>query len=98
MAKPIDNEGQHIEVPESLWHVKRPSEERIRRLAALAAWHDEWVDRKLAEAPFNPESRPDGSDYNLHYVDLEADDDEFHQRARAILDGTADLTPPPEDS
>ena len=98
MAKPIDEDGQPIEVPEIFWSVKRPSEERIRQMAALAAWHDEWVERKLAEAPFDPEGRPEGSDYNLHYVDIEADDDEFHQRARAILDGTADLTPPPGDN
>lgn len=56
------------------------------RLVALADAHDEWVDGKLdTDVPFEPEGRKPGSDYNQHYIDLEADDDAFHKRARKIL-------------
>jgi hypothetical protein len=57
----------------------------VKRLAALAAWHDEWVADRLDSAEFHPAGRKKGSDYNLHYVDLESDDDEFHAKAREIL-------------
>jgi hypothetical protein len=94
VAESVGKDPDDDEIPEVFWRVKPPSEERFRRLAALAAWHDEWVARKLADAPFNPEGRPEGSDYNLHYVDLEADDDEFHARAQEILNGNIDPAPP----
>lgn len=60
-----------------------------RRLVALGNAHDEWVDGKLATdpGPFRPEGRKPGSDYNQHHVDLEADDDAFHDRARQIMGG-----------
>jgi hypothetical protein len=97
MAKPIDENSDDHQTPAVFWRVKPPSEEEFRQMAALAAWHDEWVARKLAEAPFNPEGRPEGSDYNLHYVDLEADDEEFHVRVREILSGNIDPVPPSVD-
>lgn len=60
--------------------------ERRAMLKALAAAHDEFVARRLADSPFAPEGRPATSDYNLHFVDLEADDDQFHEAARQILE------------
>lgn len=65
-------------------HTKPPADQ-IERLAALAAWHDEWSTPKLNTAPFNPQGRKAGSDYNQHYVDLEDDDDDFHEAARRIM-------------
>lgn len=55
-------------------------------MADLAALHDRFVAQQLPGAPFHPEGRKDGSDYNLHYVDLEADTDQFHAEAKAIFD------------
>lgn len=65
----------------------RPSQERIDRLNELADWQREWSTPKLDTAPFNPAGRPTPSDYNEHFVDLDADDDAFHERAREILAG-----------
>jgi hypothetical protein len=65
------------------------SAERRRRLAALADLHDEWAAQHLAGAEFDPSGRPQGSDYNQHYLDVNPDpaaEDEFHARARAIFD------------
>lgn len=59
--------------------------ERRAQLIALGDWHAEWVARQLPGAPFRPEGRKAGSDYNQHYVDLESDDNEFHARARQIM-------------
>ncbi|MEV5412116.1 hypothetical protein AB0K60_25175 [Thermopolyspora sp. NPDC052614] len=66
----------------------RPSPERIARLRALADLHDEFVRRNADSAPFHPEGRPAGSDYNQHHVFLEmpaAEQDEFFRRAREIM-------------
>lgn len=66
----------------------KPSAQRIARLRALAAMHDEWVERHLADADFAPEGRPTPSDYNLHFLDVNppsAAEDEFHRRARRIM-------------
>jgi hypothetical protein len=61
-----------------------------RRLAELADWHFEWVQRKLNQKlEFEPGGRRRGSDYNQHFVDMDNDDDEFHARAREIM-GIAD--------
>lgn len=62
-----------------------PSAALRAKLAALAAVHADWVAQHLDSSPFTP-SRKRKSDYNLHYVDLDADDDEFHQRAAAALE------------
>lgn len=63
----------------------RPSETRVAQLAALAAWQDDWVTRKLPTVEFDLSRSREGSDYNQHYVDLDGDDDAFHRKARAIL-------------
>jgi hypothetical protein len=57
--------------------------ERRARLRALAELHDQFVVDQLAVSPFDPAGS--GSDYNIHYVDLEADTDEFHRRAEQLL-------------
>lgn len=61
--------------------------ERRAKLLALAELHDQWVAPKLASTPFDPDSRPESKDYNQHFVDLDADDDDFHRRAMAIVTG-----------
>jgi hypothetical protein len=67
---------------------ERPSPERVERLRRLAELHRAWTTRHLQQAPFRPEGRRDGSDYNQHYLDLEATgdaEDEFMTPAREIL-------------
>lgn len=59
--------------------------ERRARLVALGALHDEFVQAKQADAPFRPDEHAGEQDYNVHYLDIEADDDEFHRRAREIF-------------
>ena len=65
------------------------SPEAVRRSAELGRLHGEWVDEQLAAGdsiPFRPEGRRDGSDYNVHSVDLEAPAaavEEFTRRAAA---------------
>jgi hypothetical protein len=51
---------------------KRPNQERVDRLNALAKLHDEWVAANAEAAGFDPEGRPKRSDYNIHHVDLDA--------------------------
>jgi hypothetical protein len=58
---------------------------RRAKLLKLAAVHDAFVDEQLAGSEFHPEGRPEKSDYNLHYADLEADTDAFHAAAKAAL-------------
>lgn len=64
------------------------SPERRRRLVALADFHDRWAAGAEPRAGFRPETRPAGSDYNQHYVDMDAtpvDEDAFHAGARQIM-------------
>lgn len=61
------------------------SPERKAMLRQLADLHDSFVDEQLAGAEFRPGGRPAKSDYNQHYVDLEADTDAFHEQARQIF-------------
>lgn len=61
--------------------------ERRAKLLALAELHDGWVAPKLESTPFDPGNRPGSKDYGQHYVDLDADDDDFHRRAMAIVTG-----------
>lgn len=61
--------------------------ERRAKLLALDELHRQWVADKLDSTPFDPEIRPGSKDYNQHFVDLDADDDEFHRRAMAIVAG-----------
>lgn len=55
-----------------------------------------WVDNQLrkGDAPFHPQGRPDGSDYNLHSVTLDADGTALDDMAAAIA--LAQHQPPPE--
>lgn len=58
--------------------------ERRRRMVELAEWHRDWTERRLSNTGFHPDTN-DAEDYNMHYVDVEADDDAFHTRARQIM-------------
>jgi hypothetical protein len=64
---------------------------RVQRQRNLAAWHERWATQQAAagvDGPV-PADRPVPSDYNLHVPDLEAPagaEDEFHARARQIMD------------
>lgn len=64
--------------------------EQARRQTAMHDWHMEWSARQLdagVDGPV-PDGRKDGSDYNQHVPDLEADGealDEYHTRARQIM-------------
>lgn len=53
-------------------------------LVALAEWHDQWQQQRLPGAEFDPDTNR-AADYNMHYVDMVADDDEFHREARRIM-------------
>lgn len=72
----------------------RPAPERVARLRALAQWHDEWVGRHLDGSGFTP--RGEGSDYNLHHLDVDGAspeaEDEFHARAAEIMFAGGGLT------
>ncbi len=47
--------------------------ERDRRNLKHGNWHSDWSDRWRNRVPFNPDSRAvEDSDYNQHYVDVEA--------------------------
>src|SRR5688572_7073446 len=66
------------------------SAERRQKLIALGELHDRWVADNLASAgkAFDPSGRKDGSDYNQHHIDVDADgaaQDEFDRQALAIL-------------
>lgn len=65
------------------------AENRDEFLARVAAEHDAWEQDHLDTAPFNPESRPDGSDYNLWNVDMDAAAAAQQQLVDAI--GTPDV-------
>lgn len=66
--------------------------ERRRRLVALGNAHDAWAPGRLdaASGVFDPSGRKASSDYGLHHVDLDADDEAFQAEARRIL-GIPDL-------
>jgi len=49
------------------------TEERDAFLAEVAERHYQWEQEVWATAPFTPSGRPDPSDYNLHYADVESD-------------------------
>ena len=53
--------------------LERSSESRAEYLARVAAAHDAWVARHIDAAPFDPDSRPGSGDYNMWYLDLDAD-------------------------
>lgn len=65
---------------------------RRAKLIAIGELHDQWVTKNLesAGAAFDSSGRKEGSDYNLHHVDLDADGkarDEFVAAAMKILNG-----------
>jgi hypothetical protein len=46
--------------------------------------HMAWTDQQLAKGvPFHPEEHPEGSDYNQHVADLEADGEDLDDLAVA---------------
>ncbi|MFI6162250.1 hypothetical protein ACIA59_20190 [Micromonospora haikouensis] len=62
--------------------------ERRRRLVALGDLHREWAEKHDTSTPFDPDGRPQGSDYNQHHVDVEAaaaDEADFVRRADRIM-------------
>lgn len=64
------------------------SPQRRARLVELGKLHRTWVTGAEKTADFNPEGRPDGSDYNQHNADLDATgarEDDFHRRARTLM-------------
>lgn len=52
--------------------VERPAPERVARLQQIADAHAAWMVEAIPDAPFDPEGREDGSDYNLHNPDVES--------------------------
>ncbi|WP_232344899.1 hypothetical protein [Actinoplanes awajinensis] len=67
---------------------REPPPTRAERLRALGAWHAEWQAKHAGSTPFRPERYPGDSDYNQHYVDVEASpeaDWEYTVRAREIM-------------
>jgi hypothetical protein len=68
------------------------SPHRRQKLVALGELHNQWVTANLESAAkdFDPSGRKDGSDYNLHHVDLDADSeaqDRFFEEAMRIVNG-----------
>jgi hypothetical protein len=65
-----------------------PEPTEKERMAALSAWHSEWVSKHEATTAFRPQDNAGVEDYNLHYVDLDASKEaqrEYDVRAREIL-------------
>jgi hypothetical protein len=61
--------------------------DREKRLAAVAAAHDDWADAHADDAEFDPEraAQKPGSDYNQHYLDVNPPpgaEEDFHRRVR----------------
>ncbi|BAL92630.1 hypothetical protein AMIS_74100 [Actinoplanes missouriensis 431] len=50
----------------------RPSAEEIEQADRIQQVHADWVREHADEMPFDSEGRRAGSDYPLHYVDVEA--------------------------
>jgi len=49
-----------------------PSQLDRAKARASAAWHSHWVGAHLHSVSFDRSRSRDGSDYNLHYVDVDA--------------------------
>lgn len=65
----------------------RPSPKQVAHLDALAALHVEWTAANADTAGFDPKGRKPGGDYNVHHVDLDADQaalDDYHRRVAAL--------------
>ncbi|MCX2728998.1 ADP-ribosylglycohydrolase family protein [Saccharopolyspora sp. NFXS83] len=66
-----------------------PKEQRSRRMGKISKWHDAWAERRESASSFRPSGRKEGSDYNQHFVDVEAPIkhlNDFDRRA-AEIDG-----------
>ncbi|MER7077722.1 ADP-ribosylglycohydrolase [Saccharopolyspora kobensis] len=64
-----------------------PKEQRYRRSTKVGELHREWSSRVEAHAEFRPQGRKEGSDYNLHYVDIDSPPEvliDFDMRSREI--------------
>lgn len=74
------------------------SETREQYLARVAQVHSEWVDKYAESVPFNPDSYPEGSDYNLWNVDVEAGPEAVSEFMRATAPPPEGFAPEPEES
>lgn len=66
------------------------TEEAKQRQRALHQWHVEWTAKHQNEAVFDSEKSKPGSDYNLHFLDVDPPGDsgwEFHQATMRIQTG-----------
>ncbi|QUH01727.1 ADP-ribosylglycohydrolase family protein [Saccharopolyspora erythraea] len=79
-----------------------PKEQGSRRSGKVSRWHADWTKRNEKRSDFRPQGRKEGSDYNLHYVDMDAPLEaqiDFDRRVREI-DGrdpdTGRLMPAPD--
>ncbi|MEU5848012.1 ADP-ribosylglycohydrolase family protein [Saccharopolyspora shandongensis] len=64
-----------------------PKDQRSRRSGKASRFHYDWTKRNLERSEFNPAGRKEGSDYNLHYLDVDGPLDtaiEFDRRVREI--------------
>jgi ADP-ribosylglycohydrolase len=70
-------------------HVKGwPVSVRSRQANKIGAWNRDWSRRNEHRAEFRPEGRVDGSDYNLHHLDIDTPLDaelDFSGRADEIV-------------
>lgn len=79
-----------------------PKDQRSRCSGKLSKWHDAWAERRESASPFRPSGRKEGSDYNQHFVDVEAPIkylNDFGRRASEITGENPDnkrILPDPE--
>jgi predicted ABC-type ATPase len=64
--------------------------EREKKLAAIAAAHDDWAATHADDAEFDPvrAAKKPGSDYNQHYLDVDpppGTEEDFHRRVRQAI-------------
>ncbi|GAA3805454.1 ADP-ribosylglycohydrolase family protein [Amycolatopsis tucumanensis] len=74
--------------PDSIEIAGWPADEARRRSRKMSDWHYEWTMRHVDRAPFGMEQRPEGSDYNLHHLEVDPPADaeaEYLQRQREIM-------------
>lgn len=67
--------------------VERPAPERLGRLRQVADAHAAWMDEAIPEAPFEPDGRPERSDYNLHNPDIESSGEMEDRFAELVASG-----------
>ncbi|WP_231849970.1 ADP-ribosylglycohydrolase family protein [Saccharopolyspora erythraea] len=74
-----------------------PKALRSRLSGKLSRWHADWTKRNEHQAQFQPQGRKEGSDYNLHYVDMDAPLEaqiDFDRRAEEIFGYDPDTRQP----